>query len=72
MAFRCRDCNQFVSRDHEHVWQVDVGYACGGIVTCGDRVVEAAPIFNWMVGKTRAEVRRFVAQRDGRIRAVHR
>lgn len=40
----------------EYVFQIDTGYACAAIVVEGSVVVEAAPIFRWMVGKQLAEV----------------
>jgi hypothetical protein len=33
------------------LYQVDVGYACYGVIVSDDRVTVAAPIARWMVGK---------------------
>lgn len=35
----------------ETLIQIDTGYACAGIIVRDGRVVEAAPIFRWMLGK---------------------
>jgi len=40
----------------EQLYQIDCGHACGGIVVLHDCVIDAAPIFRWMVGKSYAEV----------------
>lgn len=47
--------------------QVDVGYACFGVVVEGGKVVDAAPIGRWMIGKDEGVVRAWVAQKGGRI-----
>lgn len=33
------------------MYQVDTGYACGGVVVENGIVTETAPIFKWMKGK---------------------
>lgn len=35
-----------------YLYQIDAGYACGGVVVCRNTVIAAAPIFKWMVGKS--------------------
>ncbi len=54
------------------LYQVDVGYACAGIVCEGDtvdtmKVVEAAPIYKWMVGKPFLKVMEWVNWKEGKI-----
>ena len=39
--------------------QIDTDYACAGVIVKNGRVVEAAPIFYWMVGKPWDKVRHF-------------
>lgn len=52
-------------------YQVDVGYACAGVVVDGERVVEAAPIFKWMVGKSWKYVQNWIKNKDlGEVREV--
>ena len=47
------------SRRAAALWQLDTGYACGGlIVDAHGRVVEAAPIFWWTVGRRLGDVSR--------------
>ena len=41
------------------LWRVTTAYACGGIIVELGVVVETAPIFRWMFGKTLEEVRRW-------------
>lgn len=37
--------------------QIDTGYACGGVeLDDSGVVIDAAPIFQWMIGKTWCEV----------------
>lgn len=55
----------------ETLWQIDVGYACAGIVTWGDVVKVAAPIFKWMIGKSILEIERWVKGKRGTLRKVH-
>jgi len=41
---------------------IDTGYACAGIVITDNetrKVIKAAPIYRWMVGKTYEEVMRW-------------
>lgn len=53
------------------LYQIDVGYACGGVVvdstTSPAIVVEAAPIFKWMVGKTWVKAKEWAWKR-GQVR----
>ena len=52
------------------LYQVDVGYACGGIVMDGDRCVDTAPIFGWMRGKNRTEIRRWLKKKGAKVKEV--
>lgn len=48
------------------LYQVDTGYACAGVVVGTEgAVIDAAPIFRWMIGKQWASVKRWK-----KIRAV--
>lgn len=42
-----KDLNQ-----ERKLYQIDAGYGCGGAVAIDDIIIEAAPIFKWMVGKS--------------------
>lgn len=46
------------------VW-VSLSYATFGIRVEGDRVVEAAPIARWMIGKSGSQVRAWIKGRGG-------
>ena len=35
----------------DRLYTIDTGYANAGVVVHNDLIVEAAPIFKWMVGK---------------------
>lgn len=50
------------------VYQVDVGYACAGVVMDGDTCIDAAPIFRWMVGKDRADIRRWMKSKRAKVK----
>lgn len=53
------------------LWQIDIGYACAGIIADSDRiVVSAAPIFKWMIGKSVSEIERWVKSKKGTLRNV--
>ena len=39
------------------LYQIDTGYACGGIVVDNGIVTEAAPIFKWMLHKSFDEIK---------------
>lgn len=45
--------------------RVVLDYACYGIEVEGDRVVDAAPIARWMIGKTLDEVTRWITRKGG-------
>ena len=45
--------------------QIDLGYACAGVVVKGGKVVVAAPIFRWMVGKNAAFCQQWVKKKGG-------
>lgn len=47
--------------------QVTLYYACYGIVVDDDRIVEAAPIARWAVGKPFAEFVAWVRRKGGRV-----
>jgi len=50
------------------LWQISVGTACAGIEVDGKGVVvNAAPIFRWMVGKRFLEIRRWVDGKNGTL-----
>ena len=34
------------------LYQIDLGYACAGVVVRAGLVIEAAPIFRWAIGKS--------------------
>lgn len=46
---------------------VDTGYACAGVVCSAGQVIEAAPIYRWMVGRSMAEVERDLRRRCRRL-----
>lgn len=53
------------------LWQIDVGYACAGILVDEASVVRhAAPIFKWMKGKSILEIERWVKGKKGTLRRV--
>lgn len=58
---------KYAGTPDEWAWyQIDVGYACGGVaVNARDVVVVAAPIFKWMERKPWAQVCEWIARRNG-------
>ncbi len=49
------------------LYQITLPYACFGIETNGNVVVDAAPIGKWMIGKNIKEIARWVEGRGGTI-----
>lgn len=42
--------------DGTELFRVDTGYACAGVICRNGQVIEAAPIYRWMVGRPMAEI----------------
>jgi len=49
------------------LYVVDLPYAYFGIIVVGDKVLWAAPIGKWMVGRSVAAVRAWLSHRRGRL-----
>ena len=57
----------------ERLYQIDVGYACFGVILGpAGRIVDAAPIGRWMIGKGKEVVARWVNSKRGSIEFVPR
>jgi hypothetical protein len=54
----------------EH-YQIDVGYACFGVLLRDNVVVDVAPIGKWMIGKSFVQVEKWVASKNGKIIKVN-
>jgi len=59
-------------RKEEVLYQIDVLYACGGILVKKNKkgclvVVEAAPIFRWMLRKSLVEIKSWIKRKRGSI-----
>ena len=52
------------------LWQIDPGYFCAGLVVRDGRVVLAAPILGWAVGKPWVEVRAWAERQHARLTRV--
>jgi hypothetical protein len=50
-----------------NMFRVNLPYACGGVIVKEDQVVQTAPIFNWMVGKSIGFITRWVNAKGGEI-----
>ena len=50
--------------------QIDLPYACAGIVVENDMITEAAPIFKWMVGKDLNYVCGWVQSKGGVVKGM--
>lgn len=48
-----------ITPQRERVFQIDTGYACGGIVIVDDVCTDAPSIYRWMVGKRLEEIMRW-------------
>ena len=49
------------------LYQIDTRYACAGIEVKDGVVVKAAPVFQWMLGKTWVEVEDWLHWHGGEI-----
>ena len=54
------------------LFQVTAPHFCAGLVVDGDRVVRAAPILRWTVGKNRAYLREYFTRKGWRVEFVTR
>jgi hypothetical protein len=52
---------------NEELYQVDVGYACFGVIVKDNIVVGVAPVGKWMLGKKFDEVDKWVNGKKGNI-----
>jgi hypothetical protein len=48
--------------------EVKLGYACFGIEVDDGKIVNAAPIAKWMIGKSIVAIERWVKSKNGKIR----
>lgn len=49
---------------------VDVHYACYGIVIASGKVIRAAPIASWMIGKTTQEIKPFLIKNKAKVKEL--
>jgi len=54
----------------KQLYQIDLSYACAGIITDNDVVTETAPIFIWMKQKHLNEIKKWVINKRGKITKV--
>ncbi len=54
------------------MYQVTAPHFCAGLIVDGEKVVRAAPILGWTVGKSRDELRRYFARKKWSVRYVCR
>lgn len=52
------------------LYQVTLPYACFGIEVSGIKVIDAAPIGKWMVGKNFVYVCEWIAKKHGTLKQV--
>jgi hypothetical protein len=50
--------------------RITAPYFCAGAVVYKGEVIDAAPIINWMIGKTIAELRRYCARKGYRLEVL--
>lgn len=43
----------------EILYWIDVGYACFGVVSLNNKIIDAAPIAKWSIGKNTYEVLKY-------------
>jgi Rad3-related DNA helicase len=52
-------------------YQVTTGYYCCGVDVQGGKVIAAAPIMKWSIGKEWGKVAEWVAKKNGKVEAIH-
>jgi len=51
----------------ERLFQIDIGYACFGIVSENSIVIQTAPIANWMKGKRLKEIKPYLLKKRAKV-----
>ena len=54
------------------LYQIDLSYACFGVEVKDDKVVFAAPIAKWMIGKSWTVVKIWIDKKRGSIKEAKR
>lgn len=54
----------------KELYQIDISYACAGIIVEDDVIIDAAPIFNWMKKKHLNEIKKWVINKGGKITKI--
>jgi len=49
------------------LYYVDLSYACYGVIVRHEKVIHAAPIARWAIGKPFAELVRFIKRKRGTV-----
>ena len=49
------------------IYQIDLPYACGGLLCENDIVIKAPPIFKWMIGKNIKYIESWVKSKNGQL-----
>lgn len=52
---------------NDRLFWVDIHYACVGIISGNDIVVDAAPIVKWMIGKTLHEIKPWLLSKRAKV-----
>lgn len=52
------------------MWRVVLPYACYSVDSCNGRIVDAAPIARWMIGKKTYVVRDWVRSKGGTFKRL--
>jgi hypothetical protein len=51
VPYLCTVITRSMHDQYTTLFWVDTGYACGGVICRNGQVMDAAPIFRWMIGK---------------------
>lgn len=51
----------------DELWQVQLPYATFGIIVERNKVIEAAPIGRWMIGRSFMSIGNWVGQKGGKL-----
>jgi hypothetical protein len=56
----------------ERLFQINIGYACFGIISENDKIIQTAPIGRWMIGKSLQEIKPYLKSKKAKVIEIKR
>ena len=51
----------------ERLFWIDIKYACFGIISENDKIIQTAPIVKWMIGKSLQEIKPYLKIKKAKV-----